>query len=314
MKLLVLGSGATAGTLPECPVVAHFGSALAARRPDWRAVYPSLARVVQHLGIADDNWDLAKAWARVDYCSKLSAALGTADYGADASYELRKAALDVYGAFAKEAIVRALDAGKRFRLRDIMEATNAGDVIASFNWDVVAETIAETSGRRLVQAPYPRSADERTLIKPHGCVSWRETPAGSGQVALGPRPNLDPMTADEVGEQRQPFMLGAVPIKSELIREAQTGTRVFESVMAQWSSLVHAIREADRLTVVGYSFPTDDGYGGFLFGEAARQRARPLGGIDVYGLDEDRDRLVARVREIFRGAPDPIWCGQIPDP
>ena len=73
-------------------------------------------------------------------------------------------------------------------------------------------------------------------------------------------------------------MLGAVPIKSELIFEVQRfyGLPVFDVVVQQWKTVVTAVREAEKLIVVGYSFPREDQYGRFLFREAVRLRKNPL--------------------------------------
>ena len=53
VKIIILGSGATYGTLPRCPPTFGFGRALAdvfaQDRRNWRDEYPDLAQVVADL-------------------------------------------------------------------------------------------------------------------------------------------------------------------------------------------------------------------------------------------------------------------------
>lgn len=99
MRVVILGSGATYGTIRECPTLEGFGRALVARRPAWRDAYPGLAGVVADLSSKQhpehDRWNLRDVWVRVDYYAKLHPALGAANYGAQVSAGLHRAVRDV---------------------------------------------------------------------------------------------------------------------------------------------------------------------------------------------------------------------------
>jgi hypothetical protein len=94
---------------------------------------------------------------------------------------------------------------------------------------------------------------------------------------------------------REPLLLGAVPIKSELIREVQEvgRTDAFEVVRRQWLAFVEAVRKADEIVVAGYSFPQEDHHGRFLLREAIRQRRQDAGSISLQYYE-----LAARMAEV----------------
>lgn len=124
-KLVILGSGATAGTIPDCPPAAGFGTALRSRRPDWQKAYPVLAQVVKQLSPERQpdplEWNLSHVWTQIDYYSKLCSFLGKDDYGPAASSQICDAVLDVYGKFASDAIKQPLNTNKPFTLRTVIQ-------------------------------------------------------------------------------------------------------------------------------------------------------------------------------------------------
>ncbi|GEM_PF-3076371 len=300
MKVVILGSGATAGTLPDCPTLSDFGEALATELPEWREVYTALARAVadsQGGATAADQWNLATVWTRVDYYAKLHRALGTCDYGPEASYDLHRAVLDVYGTTAIERLERLMGLQQSFTLLEIVDTLVAGDVLVSFNWDVVAELIAERRGLPLIQTPHPSSAGLIGLVKPHGSVSWVHHLGKCVEFLLPDgRPQTSPMLSEEVVlNAKEPFLLGAVPIKSELIREVQSvgRTNALEVIQDQWHAFIEGVRCADEIFVVGYSFPQEDQYGRFLLREAVRRRVHGAPPVTVHYYE-----LADRVAEV----------------
>ena len=52
--------------------------------------------------------------------------------------------------------------------------------------------------------------------------------------------------------------------------------RFFQTIARQWRALVEAIRDADSVVIVGYSFPQEDQYGRFLLKEGIRLRSSEL--------------------------------------
>jgi hypothetical protein len=77
--------------------------------------------------------------------------------------------------------------------------------------------------------------------------------------------------------------------------------------MRQWQVVVDAIRDADIIVVLGYSFPYEDQYGRFLFKEGARQRAKQLKKVEYYNIDR---RSEAAIRDIF-GDVKIEWKGKV---
>lgn len=312
MRLMILGAGSSIGTLGinACPGVKGFGRALARIHPNWRATFPRLAQVVDEtVGIVpgSDDWALDEVWTRLDYIAKLHPAHGPGPYPGDASLELHTAVAAVYGpASAPIARTRAASA-KPHTLPWLLSNIDVGDVVASFNWDTLAETLLteylRARGIRLVQAGTGSSAAGVVLIKPHGSLAWPRRLAGQFGQPDG-SPLLVPVGAGAIfTEPEQPVVLGAVPLKSELLVETQTGGNrwVYDTVMGHWRALGDAIAAADEIIAVGYSFPDEDAYGRFLITEAVRRRGSRRWRLSLYapkgrgfGEDQATARRMAR--------------------
>lgn len=283
MKAVIVGTGATSGTLGAKGGVAEFPSRLNTVHRDWRARYPNLAKLVRDSarpGEREDQLGLDRIWTRIDYYSKLRRILGS-DYGGDAAMELRQAVSDAY-AF-KDEIDQLTRVRTDFTLKSVLDDLSAGDTLISFNWDTLAETVAQTMlGKDLVQAPHPGADTAIRFLKPHGSLSWEHRALGDRiEVTFrdGPRPRLELVSArTEPAGFVQPLLLGAVPIKSELLEEVQSYSghdRVHQLIAEQWREVIDAISKATTIVFVGYSLPAEDAYGRFLFEEALRRR-RPL--------------------------------------
>jgi hypothetical protein len=116
-------------------------------------------------------------------------------------------------------------------------------------------------------------------------------------------PLLKMIAEHEVAQYREPLVLGAVPIKSELLVGEQNSRgygEVFEIVARQWRGVIQAVRTAERLVVVGYGFPVEDDYGRFLFTEAARLRAE-LVAIDCYETAVGWRTTKTSLKQVFAG-------------
>jgi hypothetical protein len=294
MRLLIVGAGASRGSIakePSVPTAAEFGKALARINRDWQRAYQSLAKVVtKHLGCSLDQFSLEELWTCVDWYAKFKHVLpkpAWEDDDADAfGPQLKRALLEVYGGRC-DALARALPRNDGYVLGRLLGGMRPGDVIASFNYDTIVERLAiETFGLNVSSVSAAQPSPAILLVKPHGSVSWAmNVPTRSVRWhASSGEPLLDSLTTRDIDRGTEPLLLGAVPIKSELIFHVQAwacehGTswkQVFDLISKQWSQLVHAIRHAQRISVVGYSFPREDVYGRFLIGEAARSRLAPV--------------------------------------
>jgi hypothetical protein len=113
-------------------------------------------------------------------------------------------------------------------------------------------------------------------------------------------PLLDSLNVWDVvrGESgTEPLVLGAVPLKSELIREVQCcySCNVFRVVTEQWRVVVEAVRDANVIVIVGYGFPPEDVYGRFLLEEGARQRRKRLKRIEYYNIGNDSEPTIRKI-------------------
>ncbi len=315
----MLGAGSTAGTFEGLSGVEGFvGRLERVRGSAWRREYPHLARAVEDCDVpAGKSPGLDRIWTRIDYYSKLGRALRAGDY--PASLELHRAVLDAYGLTRELA---ALPTAADFTLKTLLRELEPGDVLISFNWDTAAEHVARALGLDLAAAGCAGAEVRIRLIKPHGSLSWPHCAdaTGSDECTVvwedGSAPRFDPMKPEEVsgspGHFREPLVLGAVPIKSELLAEVQSGhPKVYETISDQWAEAVRAITQATELVVAGYGFPPEDGYGHFLLREAARRRGRAPLPIAYYSLPDGRSRIEASIRDIFGTAANYAYRGVV---
>lgn len=323
MKVVVLGTGATSGTLRTDGGVDRFVKRLKVVKPGWREDYVDLARVVddckeeqERLGLEQHSLRLDSIWTRIDYYSKFKLILGC-DYGSAAAIQIRQAVADAYS-FEGE-IDRLCESNTDFTLKCVLRGLNPGDALISFNWDTVAENILQRAlGQELVQAPHPTASSHIRLIKPHGSLSWVHRLNESVCFRDGSRPLLRQMTSDQIREVsgvfEQPLLLGAVPIKSELLEEIQRGQPgLHETIADQWREALDVLSRAVEVEVVGYGFPAEDSYGRFILREAILKRppGHKLPTVRYYSLQRDRGEFEQAFREIFGPEVNYEYLGKV---
>lgn len=311
MRVLILGTGATIGTLLGVASAAELGvlgftKRLSRVKPRWRDEYAALARVIADCG--SENLD--QIWTHLDYTIKLQRSLGRNPYQPGTSGELHRALLDAYSLTDE---IGKIDLRSDFTLKTELTRLEEGDVLVSFNWDTSAERIATDLGKRL-RVVLDRALDEHSvnLLKPHGSLSWED--GGTADLVRWHdhgQPLLTPMPVESVhrdGRYMQPLVLGAIPMKERLIKETQPNQAIYEVFADQWGAVVEAIASATTLTVIGYRFPSEDGYGRFLLKEAARRRTAALATISYHALETDKEEIERALREIF-GPSVPLFFG-----
>ena len=251
MKAFFIGAGASKGTFHSTdtpvPVAADFGRALQAVNPEWRANYPALSEIVNHLGLSSNDWSLEQVWTCMDYYAKLQEAIPNSLpwTGEHPSRQMKKALLEVYGRRCDKAAEK-LPLTDSYTLGGLVKnGLNPGDIIISFNYDTTVERLARQFGHTLLSADAQEQERRKriTLVKPHGSTSWtldlNEIVRGSPQCVIAAGKNggmlLNSLESTDVDRCREPLVLGAVPIKSELIREVRVQLRgsrpVFDTIV-----------------------------------------------------------------------------------
>ena len=315
MKVFFIGAGASKGTFHSTgtlvPVAAEFGEVIQAIDPQWADNYPALFRIVEHLHLPLDRWGLEPVWTCMDYYAKLHKAIPNSPPWSDESRQMKKALLEVYGR-------RCDDAANQLPLTDsytlgrlIRNELNSGDIIISFNYDTIVERLARRFGHTLLSVCAQEQDRKKgiTLAKPHGSTSWtldlNRVGRGSPQhvISVGEHGEvlLNSLEPVDVDNHREPLVLGAVPIKSELIREVQDfcgSPQVFQTIARQWRTVVEAIRDADSVVVVGYSFPQGDEYGRFLLQEGMRLRNSRLS-VEFFELQNKKCEREKAIKSAF---------------
>jgi hypothetical protein len=126
-----------------------------------------------------------------------------------------------------------------------VSATRPGDVFVSFNYDLVVEH-AFRRGRAQLCVPNPRLGEGhsqfhdqvRTLLKLHGSVDFRDT-----ILADDRRPRFENLGRNQA--------CIAIPGNSKF----QESVTEFDGL---WDRAEHALKEADAVSIVGYSCPASD--------------------------------------------------------
>lgn len=304
MDLFILGAGASRGVLSGNDVVptsAEFGKILCHVKPNWITEYPALFKVVEHLGLCTKDWRLEPVWSCLDWYAKLQPALPKPRPWNDESRQLKKALLDVFGTRCDHLANEVRDDSTLANI--LRDDVKPGDTLVSFNYDTIAERLAAMLGCQLDARP--RGGTGVAFAKPHGSASWTlDLGKGSVEWLSSDGTPLDTsLTTGDVDVGREPLLLGAVPIKSELIREVQTsgGTpSVYDVVAYQWRVLVEAIRDVKKIVLVGYRFPMEDVYGRFLIQEGLRLRRRNSIDIQYYELKREKNNLCGEIKDVFR--------------
>jgi hypothetical protein len=310
MRAFFFGAGSSAGTLEQWterpPTSCGFGAVLKAL-PSWDHEYPGLAEVIRHLDGPDTKLSLESIWTCIDYWAKLGPILpAEPHWNPRAVWDLKRVLLRLYGSPCDEAASR-LPATDNYTLGHLFTHQIApGDVLVSFNYDTLVERLANAFGRCLISPHEKATVESVTLVKPHGSVSWRMDwrvrrviwTDADGRIAVVP------MAESEVGPDQEPLLLGAVPIKSELVREVQRVyfADVWDVVTAQWKAVVRAVRDATSLVFVGYGFPSEDQYGRFLLREAMRIRQAGLPAVEFYELPKQEACVEAAIRSALGSA------------
>lgn len=335
-RLFLFGAGSSAGTFDwnhhPVPSAAAFGKALRHIDRHWPATFGALAKVVgEHLRRSLDDFSLEELWTCVDWYAKLKPALPppawTTDEASRFGPEIKKLLLVVYGSRCDKAAARLPPDASYTLGRLFAEEIHPGDVIASFNYDTIAERVAANTFSRTLRAVGRSSSGAAiTLAKPHGSASWSMNPFTRTLRSCDTQgaPLLDSLSAADVDRGFEPLLLGAVPIKSELILEVQdklgphgnSWKQIYDTVLSQWGAVVAALASVDCVIIVGYSFPREDTYGRFMIREALRSRsAPPL--VEFFELKDracEREKEILdafdhRVRELtYRGPVTPAAC------
>lgn len=300
MKVFLFGAGASAGSIPQIPVARGFGAVLS--QHGGLKTFPAISKAVDHLKCPRNDFPLDKVWTCLDFYAKLEDALPSAKPWRNDGPDIKRAILRVYGKRC-DRLAKRLPRSTSYTLGRLMKnEVSSGDLLVSFNYDTLIERLAIRFGHKLCAASHARGRDSVLLSKPHGSASWTMD-LNSRKVTWHEHdgsPKLDSLREDEVKRRREPLVLGAVPIKSELIREVQCGfPEIFEVVTRQWKAVVDALKKSNTVVVVGYSFPQEDLYGRFMFAEAMRYRKSNLR-VQYFELPELASERCKAIVDVFQ--------------
>ena len=159
-----------------------------------------------------------------------------------------------------------------FRLAKI---TRPGDVVISFNWDLLFESALTELER---DWEYELKGDKLALLKPHGSVDWFDSETTKIKLSLT-SPVIDKIGKLRVFQHfRMPRLRSQVTpvIVPPLIRK-KWKYKEFDRI---WRCAWRALRTAEEIYIIGFSLPPEDLHVRFVIRSAVRineeTRAAPL--------------------------------------
>lgn len=300
--LFLVGAGCSLGTLHNResirpPTAAEFVNQLDKR--GWINDYPELKKVIEHARKAHRHVGLEELWTTIDLHAKFVSPFPIAWTARGIVIrELKSAVVRMYGSLCDEISRSISETDNCTLVKVVASEIKAGDTLISFNYDTIVERLVS----RMAKAPLQHGKELKPgtirFAKPHGSTSWciKDLP----HAVTDGNPLMESFSHEAIRDEiHDPLILGAVPLKSELVYEVQEyyrSPRVFEVIREQWRTLANAVAIATRIVILGYSFPKEDMYGRFFIneGQTARSTGLPLS-IDVFNLDLGTVRQVAEI-------------------
>lgn len=353
MKTVILGAGASAVILGDdiAPVSVHFGRTLNDKIPAWKDQYPFLQSAIAYLqkqqsNVKEDTWPLDAVWNGIDENYKLEGIIANSDFEWPSSippgkrlyrqyqrpswrcfwilagWELKRALAKIYGTNLKEQPIIP-----DTQLPELLQELEEGDVVASTNYDLLAESIIR---KRWLSASNCRTEKEyrsRTtaqgplILKLHGSLDWLfrynwiTRRSQIDRTADNTPITDDDLDLDEDFWETRPLVIAPVRYKDEIVFPSAQPPELVEVLKFQWERLINAVSSADELQVFGYRFPPDDSYRNRLLQEAVRRR--PAGSrlrVLLYLRVDECPKVQKRLeRDIFQADKAEVkCCGPIP--
>jgi hypothetical protein len=204
------------------------------------------------------------------------------------------------------------------RLRELEE----GDVVASTNYDLLAESIIRqkwpsASNCRTDEEYRSRTTAQGPLIlKLHGSLDWLfrsnwiTNRSHIDRTADSKAITDDDIKLDEDFRETRPLVIAPVRYKDEIVFPSAQPPELVEVLKFQWQRLIVAISRADEMEVFGYRFPPDDSYGNRLLHEAVRRRpAEPRLRVLLYLPNGECPEVKQRLeRDIFQADKAQVEC------
>jgi hypothetical protein len=287
------------------PTADEFGAYLKSVNPNWTSEYPYLGRAIRFFerrvtDTSEDKWALDKIWGAIDTRVKLRFILGKDlklpnpspqeptgriyrpkldDFGC-AGFDIKRAVTWVYGEKLEPKIQEVVDCPGS--LREELNSLVPGDSVVSFNYDLLAEKVMGRIKKVFTPATPEASksnSDKSILLcKPHGSLSWKTwVPERNSALEILDRPvqQSEVVYYQNRDAEIQPGIIPPVPFKEQIaIPEIQRCTvpNFFDMLVAQWKMIIEKISYADKLTIMGYRFPSEDLHAQYIFSEAATRR------------------------------------------
>ena len=116
---------------------------------------------------------------------------------------------------------------------------------------------------------------EIPIIKLHGSLSWQES-RNPHRIIYNAPPfeksrQIEPAYYND-GQWLQPAIIPPTVFKQEINDDARTGDILTQAILQQWRAAIRLLLEADKVIIIGYSFPASDYHSKRIFHIARMRR------------------------------------------
>jgi len=232
---------------------------------------------------------------------------------------------EIYGTGLKEPLSNP-EIGKKWLAVHLLKLEE-GDIVASTNYDLVAESIMRHKWPSACNCRTEKEFRLRTreqgplILKLHGSLDWLfrlnwiTKCCRVDRTAAGlPITDAD-IDLDQNFWETRPLVIAPVRYKDEIVFPRAQPPELVEVLNFQWEAFINAVSKADELQVFGYRFPAEDSYGNRVLQEAIRRRpADTRVQVRLYLPESECQQVKKRLeQDIFRAEKAQVeCCGSIP--
>jgi hypothetical protein len=185
-----------------------------------------------------------------------------------------------------------------------------GTVVITFNWDLsIEQALSKRGDRPSIKYQYSErdSKGAITLLKPHGSMNWlRKTDIDALHKLKARRLDGDIFICKFIDLLLSHDLPGVTPIIVPPVfnKDFSGTTEDFDSQIFKktWISVYKALRNATKITILGYSLPKEDQFSKFVFRRALRNSILEIGRekkphltMDIVNPDEAVEGTFARL-------------------
>lgn len=180
---------------------------------------------------------------------------------------------------------------RRTKLYELARKLEPGDAVVTFNWDLTIERALSAAN---IESTYTMDQKSVALLKPHGSVDWLD--AAKSNV----KANLTFALIPSIGKIRVFKHYRAPHVKHPtlpvIIPPVFNKSFPYPEFRQLWKDTWRALRDAERVYIIGFSLPPEDLHVRFVMRSAIRMNEGRRGRVPIAVVNPDRGVYLRFVR------------------